>query len=59
LKALREGGAEGATAFLDGVERELRTAMLLTGSRNITALASAPRVLSPDLVTWLAQMGAA
>jgi isopentenyl-diphosphate delta-isomerase len=56
LKALREGGAAGATAYLDGVERELRTALLLTGSRDTAALRKAPRVLSPELIGWVAQL---
>ncbi len=56
LKALRSGGREGAIAFLDGVERELRAAMLLTGSRTISALKTAPRVLSSELVGWLSQI---
>jgi len=56
LKALREGGPAGATAFLDGVERELRAAMLLTGSRDAAALRKAPRVLSAELIGWLAQV---
>jgi isopentenyl-diphosphate delta-isomerase len=56
LKALRAGGPTGAIAFLDSVERELRTAMLLTGSRDVAALRKAPRVLSPELIGWLAQI---
>ena len=56
LKALREGGREGATAFLDAVKTELRTAMLLTGSRDVAALRKAPRVLSGELLGWLAQV---
>ncbi len=56
LKALRTGGTKGADAFLDGVERELRAAMLLTGSRTTAALRSAPRVLSAELIGWLAQV---
>jgi hypothetical protein len=36
--ALTQGGAPGAEAFLDGVERELRAIMLLTGSRDVAAL---------------------
>ncbi len=57
LKALRAGGKEGATAFLDGVERELRAAMLLTASRDVKALRRAPRVLSAELIGWLDQVG--
>lgn len=57
LKALRSGGPEGAVAFLDGVERELRAAMLLTGSRTVPALMRAPRVLSSELVGWIQQLG--
>lgn len=56
LKALRAGGRGGAIAFLEGVERELRAAMLLTGSRTISALQTAPRVLSSELVGWLSQI---
>ena len=56
LRALREGGKDAATALLDGIERELRTAMLLTGSRDVAALRNAPRVLSAELLGWLAQV---
>jgi isopentenyl-diphosphate delta-isomerase len=56
LKALRAGGPDEATALLDSVERELRAAMLLTGSRDLGALQKAPRVLSGELLGWLAQI---
>lgn len=56
LKALRSGGTDGALAFLDAVERELRAAMLLTGSRTVDALRRAPRVLSAELIGWLDQL---
>ncbi len=56
LKALQSGGREGALAFLDGVEAELRAAMLLTGSRDLRALRKAPRVLSNELLVWLRQL---
>ena len=56
LKALREGGKDGAIAFLDAVESELRAAMLLTGCRDLGALRNAPRVLSAELLGWLAQV---
>jgi len=56
LKALRSGGPAAATALLDGFERELRAAMLLTGSRDLAALRKAPRVLSNELLGWLRQL---
>jgi isopentenyl-diphosphate delta-isomerase len=59
LQALETGGRDGALAFFDQVEAELRTAMLLTGSRNLRALAKAPRVLGPELRDWLSQAGGA
>ncbi len=57
LRALSVGGRQGATAFLDGVETELRAAMLLTGSRDISALGRAPRVVLGELGSWVAQLG--
>ncbi len=54
LRALEAGGRQGARAFLEGVERELRTAMLLTGSRTVDDLRRADRVLGPELGAWLA-----
>jgi isopentenyl-diphosphate delta-isomerase len=56
LKALMATGREGAMAFLDRVEAELLAAMLLTGSRNLAALRSAPRVLVGELPAWLDQL---
>ncbi len=53
LKAHREGGVEGAEAFLDGVEREVRALMLLTGSGDVAALRRAPKVILGDLARWL------
>ena len=52
-KALQEGGPEGAEAFLDGVEQQLRAVMLLTGSRNLADLRTAPRMLGAELRSWL------
>jgi isopentenyl-diphosphate delta-isomerase len=57
LQALETGGRDGALAFFDQVEAELRSAMLLTGSRNLRALAKAPRVVGPELRDWLSQAG--
>ncbi len=53
LRALHEGGRDGALAFFDGVEAELRAAMLLTGSRTVSALQKAPRVVTGELATWI------
>ncbi|MCA9646501.1 MAG: type 2 isopentenyl-diphosphate Delta-isomerase [Polyangiaceae bacterium] len=55
LQALESGGAEGALRFLDLVERELRTAFLLVGAKDVEALRRAPRVLLGDLRAWLEQ----
>ena len=55
LKAHREGGRAGAEAFLDGVEREVRAIMLLTGSADVAALRRAPRVIVGELASWIAQ----
>lgn len=58
LRALMsDGGREGCTAFLRGVENELRAAMLLTGSRNVGLLRKAPRVLRGELTSWIEQLG--
>jgi isopentenyl-diphosphate delta-isomerase len=56
LRALVQGGRRGATAFLDGAERELRTVMFLTGSRNLAALRTAPRVIWGELASWIEQL---
>jgi isopentenyl-diphosphate delta-isomerase len=52
LRALKAGDRAGATAYLDGVESELRAAMLLTGSRDLAALRRAPRVVVGELAKW-------
>lgn len=53
LKALTQGGRSGALAFLDAVEAELRTAMILTGSPDVAALRRAPRIVEPELARWI------
>jgi len=52
-QALERGGPEGAEAFLDGVEEQLRAVMLLTGSRTLEELRAAPKMLGPELQGWL------
>lgn len=54
LKALVNEGPEAAERFLDQVEAELRTAMLLTGSRRVSDLRRAGRVITGELRDWLA-----
>src|SRR6478752_3256387 len=53
LQALEKDGPSGARRFFDGVEAELRSALLLTGSADLTALRQAPRVLVGELRDWL------
>ncbi len=52
LQALEAGGVDGALAKLRNVEEELKTAMLLTGSRTLAELAKKPRHLGADLSGW-------
>ncbi len=54
LQALVAGGPDGARRFFDGVEAELRAALLLTGSANLADLRRAPRVIVGELKDWLA-----
>lgn len=54
LQALREGGEQAAETYLDRVERELSTVMLLTGSRTLRDLEKAPRIVRGELKDWLA-----
>jgi isopentenyl-diphosphate delta-isomerase len=57
LKALVARGPAGAGEALDAVLRELRAVMLLTGSRDTTALRKAPRVVVGELARWIEQLG--
>ena len=59
LIALHRHGEDGVRALLDGVEAELRAAMLLVGARDVAALRASPRVLSGELRGWLDQLGCA
>lgn len=55
LQALRRGGPEGLGQFLDAIVEELRIAMLLTGSRDLSALRTCDRVISSPLSAYGAE----
>jgi len=57
LKALRAAGNRGARGVVEAVVRELRAAMLLTGSRDLRALGRARRVIKGELALWIDQLG--
>jgi isopentenyl-diphosphate delta-isomerase len=59
LKALYASGAVGAAAALDGVLRELRAVMVLTGSRDLSALSRTRRVILGELARWVEQLSGA
>lgn len=52
LQALDAEGVEGALTKLGRVISDLRTAMLLTGTRNLGALRQVPRLLGTELARW-------
>jgi len=53
-QAFLEGGEAGARGFLLRVERELRSIMLLCGARTVEELQGAPRVVTGELLDWIA-----
>lgn len=53
FRAYREGGLPAAARFLDRLVEGLRTAMVLTASRDLEALSRAPLVLGRRLRDWL------
>ncbi len=57
LRILVGEGEETLTAHLGAWIRTLRAVMLLTGSRDLEALRSAPRVILGPLAQWAAQRG--
>jgi isopentenyl-diphosphate delta-isomerase len=55
LQALERGGRDGAVRMLEGIETELKTAMLLTGAGNLAELRTAPKLIVGELADWLRQ----
>jgi isopentenyl-diphosphate Delta-isomerase len=53
FRAFREGGREAAGEFIGRLTAGLRTAMVLTGSRDVDALGRAPVVLGSRLREWM------
>jgi isopentenyl-diphosphate delta-isomerase len=53
-QAFIEGGIDGAKGFLLGIERELRSIMLLCGAKTIEELQRSPRIITGELLDWLA-----
>lgn len=52
-QAYLAGGREGAESFFDLVEQEIRAVMLLTGSRTVGDLRTAPRIVTGELRDWI------
>lgn len=47
------GGEEGANAFFDGLETQLRSIMLLCGAKSINELQNAPKMIRGELREWM------
>jgi isopentenyl-diphosphate delta-isomerase len=54
LQALARQGEDGVRVYLDEVVHELRSVMLLTGTRSVEDLRHAPRIISGELEKWIA-----
>jgi isopentenyl-diphosphate delta-isomerase len=58
LKAYEREGSNGVAELILSLETGLRAAMLLTGSRDVDALRTKPRVLTGTLPAWIATLRA-
>jgi len=56
FRAYRAGGTDGAVAFIEELMTGLRTAMVLTGTRDLRALAQTPLVLGSRLRDWMSSL---
>jgi isopentenyl-diphosphate delta-isomerase len=59
FRAYREGGRAAAGRFIEGLVDGLRTAMVLTGSRDLEALGRTPVVLGSRVREWVLAGGGA
>ncbi len=59
LRAQREGGYEGARAYLEELVATLRTITLLSGQSRSADMAGAMRHIGPSLRAWLSDLGVA
>jgi isopentenyl-diphosphate delta-isomerase len=57
LLAFLDGGVEGVSSLVESFIEELKTAMILTGSRNISDLKNKPCVFTGELRDWLDSQG--
>ena len=57
LQAFEHGGRQGVIDLLRGVERELRTALLLMGARDPAAARERPRLIRGELEAWQRLIG--
>lgn len=52
IQAYYDGGSDAVVRYLEQVERELRTAMLLVGAANLAQLQKVPRLIGGSLREW-------